>query len=179
MERATGTRAEAGRGMRRKGGSGPAREADLCWRGPEWRPMLAAMRLPCLLASLALLAACGGPPGNDASPPAANSPAGANAAASTPAPDLAPDAAATAAFLPSPGRHAARAMALAPPAEAIAMRDRMAAAILRNPSWYESYAAQHPRGELPWHINLGISEAVPMDRGAVSNRVMVGIRWPF
>ena len=23
------------------------------------------------------------------------------------------------------------------------------------------------------------SEAVPMDRGAVSNRVMVGIRWPF
>ena len=50
-------------------------------------------------------------------------------------------------------------MALAPPAEAVALRDRMAAAILRNQAWYETWATQHPQGELPWHANLGISEA--------------------
>src|SRR5205085_9859837 len=44
------------------------------------------------------------------------------------------------AWLPAPGRHAARAMVLAPPAEAVALRDRMVAAIMRNQAWYEAYA---------------------------------------
>jgi hypothetical protein len=50
-------------------------------------------------------------------------------------------------------------MTLAPPAEAVQLRDRMAAAIMRNRTWYDSWAAQHPQGELPWHANLGVSEA--------------------
>ena len=122
--------------------------------------MLAAMRRPALLASCVLLAACGGTPGNEgAGAPEANATAGANMAAPIPARIPAPDAAATAAYLPPPGRHAARAMALAPPAEAVALRDRMVAAIMRNQAWYNAWAAQRPRGELPWHANLGVSES--------------------
>lgn len=48
--------------------------------------------------------------------------------------------------------------------------------------WDRIFAPRPIRAEM----NLGgntqgriHSEAVPMDRGAVSNRVMVGIRWPF
>jgi hypothetical protein len=50
-------------------------------------------------------------------------------------------------------------MALAPAPEAVALRERMVAAIMRNPQWYQAWAAQHPEGELPWHASLGISEA--------------------
>ncbi len=70
-----------------------------------------------------------------------------------------PTGAALARYLPAPGRHAARAMVLSPPPEAVALRDRMAAAIMRNRAWFEAYTAQHAQGELPWHANLGISEA--------------------
>lgn len=48
--------------------------------------------------------------------------------------------------------------------------------------WARMFAPRPIRAEM----NLGgnvqgriHAEAVPMDRGAVSNRVMVGIRWPF
>lgn len=115
------------------------------------------MRIAALILAALLLAACSSDPqpGNKADIPA-NAAASAAPSAS-PAPAAAPEALAE--FLPTPGRHAARAMALAPPAEAVALRDRMAAAIMRNRAWYESYAAQHPEGELPWHANLGVSEA--------------------
>ena len=115
------------------------------------------MRIGLSLAVLALLAGCGGE--REAQNPAAREKAGTNAA--TPATSTEPVAApaALADYLPDPGRHAARVMALAPPAEAVALRDRMAAAILRNQAWYTAWAAQHPEGELPWHANLGVSEA--------------------
>ncbi len=120
------------------------------------------MPRPCLLASIALLTACSGSPGNEsAGAPAGSAPAApaeaANAVAHAGA--AAPAGAALATYLPAPGRHDARAMVLAPPAEAVALRDRMAAAIIRNEAWFEAYAARHPQGELPWHANLGIGEA--------------------
>jgi hypothetical protein len=120
------------------------------------------MTRPFLLAAIALLTACSGSPGNDraGAPPgnAATGPAEA-ADAVTPAGAPALTGAALASYLPSAGRHEARAMVLAPPAEAVALRDRMVAAIIRNQAWFEAYAGQHPQGELPWHANLGISEA--------------------
>lgn len=119
------------------------------------RPYAGRMRrfaFPALL----VLAACSGPPRNEQAVITENEVANSIApvpASAPPAPEE------LAAFLPAPGRHAARAMVLAPPPEAVALRDRMAAAILRNPAWYEGHVARHPQGELPWHVNLGISEA--------------------
>ncbi len=115
------------------------------------------MRIALSLAALALHAGCSGE--REAQNPAVREKAETNAA--TPATSAEPVAtpAALADYLPDPGRHAARVMALAPPPEAVALRDRMAAAILRNQAWYETWAAQHPQGELPWHANLGVSEA--------------------
>lgn len=105
-----------------------------------------------------LLAACsGGTASNNATAAASAAPTPANQAIpAAPAPLPVPQADA---FLPAPGRHAARAMVLSPPAEAVALRERMVQAILRNRAWYDAYAAQYPAGALPWHANLGISEA--------------------
>lgn len=112
---------------------------------------------PLLLLPSLLLAACGGGTGgNDGTAAGAGPAPGNQANAAAPAPLPVPPAEA---FLPAPGRHPARLMVLAPPAEAVALRDRMAAAIMRNRAWYEAYVAQHPSGELPWHANLGVSEA--------------------
>jgi hypothetical protein len=108
-------------------------------------------------ALLCLLAACSSGTANNVTP--ANDAEGVtNGAmpAQGPAPLPADEAAA---YLPAPGAHAARVMVLAPPAEAVQLRDRMAAAIMRNRAWYDGWAAQHPQGELPWHANLGVSEA--------------------
>ncbi|HTU11166.1 MAG TPA: hypothetical protein VMG08_09745 [Allosphingosinicella sp.] len=121
------------------------------------KPILPAAAL------LLLLAACGsGGPDNDGAPAApANGAAPtppANGATSAPAPADAP-AGSFAAYLPAPGSHQARAMALSVPAEARALAQRMTAAIRANVQWYQAYAAQYPSGELPWHANLGISEA--------------------
>lgn len=117
------------------------------------------MRLIVSAAALALLAACSGPPTNSAAPANGTAPAAAaNPAAPAPAPPpLAANEAA--AYLPAPGAHPARVMTLAPPAEAVQLRDRIAAAVMRNRAWYDGWAAQHPQGELPWHANLGVSEA--------------------
>lgn len=115
------------------------------------------LRLTCLAAPLLLAACSGGTPANEGA--AATPPAGANQAApATPATPALPIPAADA-YLPTPGRHPARAMVLAPPAEAVALRARMVAAIDRNQAWFQAYAAQHAGGPLPWHANLGISEA--------------------
>jgi hypothetical protein len=114
------------------------------------------MRRLALLAS-ALLAACSGTPENEPAVITENEVANSLAPRSTAPP--APTPANLASWLPAPGRHAARAMVLAPPPEAVALRDRMAAAIMRNPAWYQGHVASHPEGELPWHANLGISEA--------------------
>jgi hypothetical protein len=100
-------------------------------------------------AAIALLAACGGGAANNNT-----------AAPAAPANDAAPAAAPVtniAAYLPTPGEHRARAMAISVPPEAEALAARMTAAIRANFAWYRTYAAQHPRGELPWHPNLGIS----------------------
>jgi hypothetical protein len=108
---------------------------------------------------LALPAACSGPPADNTAPAndaQATAPANGAAPAASPAPLPASEAAA---YLPTPGAHPARAMALAPPAEAVRLRDRMAAAIARNRAWYDSWVAQHPGGEPPWHANLGVSQA--------------------
>ena len=115
------------------------------------------MRIAPFLAVLAVLPGCSGE--REAQIPAAREKAETNAA--TPATSAEPAAApaALADYLPDPGRHPARVMALAPPAEAVALRDRMAAAILGNQAWYTAWAAQHPQGELPWHANLGVTEA--------------------
>ncbi|HYD14580.1 MAG TPA: hypothetical protein VEC11_17165 [Allosphingosinicella sp.] len=133
------------------------------------------MRIAPLFPALIVLAACSGeqPADNKSAAPA--SPA-ANAAtpATSAGPAAAPDPLAD--YLPTPGRHAARAMALAPPAEAVALRDRMAAAILRNRTWYETYAAQHPQGELPWHANLGIGEADYRRYLALTRQIGLGER---
>lgn len=103
-------------------------------------------------AAFGLLAACSsGAPVNNTAPAAA-----APASQAGPAPAPVSNAAA---FLPTPGTHAARAMAMAVPPEAEALARRMTAAIQANFAWYRAYAAQHPQGELPWHPNLGISEA--------------------
>lgn len=110
-------------------------------------------------AFLSLLAACSGPPATNTTP--ANDNAGvATANGATPAQGPAPlPANEAAAYLPAPGAHPAQVMALAPPPEAVQLRDRMATAVMRNPGWYEGWVAQHPQGELPWHANLGVSEA--------------------
>ena len=95
------------------------------------------------------LAACSGRGQNEAtnaSFPATNAPEPA------PAIDAAP-------YLPTPGSHPARAMALSVPAEAEALAARITSAIRAHGDWYRTYAAQHPDGELPWHPNLGVSEA--------------------
>lgn len=129
----------------------------LAGHGPS--PYEGAMRLLLPAAALALLAACGGPPaGNALSANDTASASATNAAAQAPAPAPLP-ANEAAAYLPTPGAHPARAMTLAPPPEAVQLRDRMAAAVMRNRAWYDSWAAQHPRGDLPWHANLGVSEA--------------------
>jgi hypothetical protein len=98
------------------------------------------------------LAACSG------STPANQAPAAPEAAANQ-AVSAATTLANAAAFLPTPGTHPARAMAMAVPPEAEALAARMTTAIRANFAWYRSYAAQHPQGELPWHPNLGISQA--------------------
>lgn len=111
-----------------------------------------------VLPPLAFLAACSGGTATNNGTAAAPAPPVNQAASAAPAAPAIPTPAADA-WLPSPGRHAARAMALAPPAEAVALRARMVAAIGRNQAWFQTYAAQHAGGPLPWHINLGISEA--------------------
>lgn len=117
-----------------------------------------AMSRLCLTAlPLALLAACGGGDTNapiTAPANGAQAPAPANSAAPAPAPPFN-----AAPWLPAPGTHQARAMAIAVPPEAEALAGRMTAAIQANFEWYRNYARQHPEGELPWHPNLGISEA--------------------
>jgi hypothetical protein len=110
------------------------------------------MRFVLPLAALFLAACSGGTPVNNQTPPAPE------AAANQAAPAAAPLANA-AAFLPTPGTHPARAMAMTVPPEAEALAARMTAAIRANFAWYRTYAAQHPQGELPWHPNLGISAA--------------------
>ena len=103
-----------------------------------------------------LLAGCSAGTGANNAGPVAEAPA--NRAAPAPVPPPLP-AGEAAAFLPAPGAHPARVMTLAPPAEAVQLRDRMAAAVMRNRTWYDNWAAQHPQGDLPWHANLGVSEA--------------------
>jgi hypothetical protein len=99
-----------------------------------------------------LLAACSG------STPANNqTSSGPEAVVNQAAPAATPLATAT--FLPTPGTHPARAIAMTVPPEAEALAARMTAAIRANFAWYRAYAAQYPQGELPWHPNLGISEA--------------------
>lgn len=115
-----------------------------------------------LLACTALLAACSSAPDNAGAAAEDNVVANAMAAINAIVPaqrSPAPTGATLASYLPPPGRHAARAMVLSPPPEAIQLRDRMAAAIMRNRAWFEAYATQHSEGELPWHANLGISQA--------------------
>lgn len=109
------------------------------------------MRFLLPLTALLLAACSGSTPANNQTPPAPE------AAANQAAPATAPPANA-AAFLPTPGTHAGRAMAMTVPPEAEALAARMTAAIRANFAWYRTYAAQHPQGELPWHPNLGISE---------------------
>lgn len=104
------------------------------------------------LACLFLAACSGGTPANNQTPPAPEAAANQAAPAATTLADAA-------VFLPTPGAHPARAMAMAVPPEAEALAARMTAAIRANFAWYRTYAAQHPQGELPWHPNLGISEA--------------------
>ena len=36
---------------------------------------------------------------------------------------------------------------------------RMINAAQANPSWFQSWVAQHPHGDLPWHPNLGVTKA--------------------
>lgn len=103
--------------------------------------------------ALALLAACSGSPATN------NGTAAAPANQATPATPGATPVPGTAGFLPTPGAHPARAMAMSVPPEAEALAARMTTAIRANIAWYRTYAAQHPEGELPWHPNLGISEA--------------------
>ena len=61
-------------------------------------------------------------------------------------------------WLPAVGTHQARAMGIAAPLEMQLLAARMQAAMQANPEWTRTYMAQHPRGTLPWHPNLGISE---------------------
>lgn len=123
---------------------------------PRRKPYAGGMRRLCLSAfALALLAACsGGETNAPVAAPVNGAEAAAPANAASPA---APSAASTAAWLPAPGPHPARAMALSIPPEAEALAGRMTAAIRANYAWYRAYAQQHPQGELPWHPNLGIS----------------------
>lgn len=107
-----------------------------------------------ILAAVSALTACSGGSQNDATkaPAAATNQTAPAAPAATPVLDAA-------AFLPTPGAHPARAMAMSVPPEAEALAARMTTAIRANVAWYRAYAAQHPEGELPWHPNLGLSEA--------------------
>jgi hypothetical protein len=114
------------------------------------------MRLVLAAIALALLAACSG------SPPANNQTAANSAVPATQAAPAGPAATPTpgaTVFLPTPGAHPARAMTMSVPPEAEALAARMTTAIRDNFAWYRAYAAQHPQGELPWHPNLGLSEA--------------------
>ncbi len=127
-------------------------------RGTAYAGAMRRAILPLLAPGL--LAACGAPAGNNASPAAPAAPAnGAAAPAGSATPVAVPPVANVAAFLPAPGAHPARAMAISVPPEAQVLAARMTAAIRANFAWYRSYAAQHPEGELPWHPNLGISAA--------------------
>ena len=106
-------------------------------------------------AALALLAACGGAPENNATPAApANE---ADAARMTQADLPTPGSVNPALYVPTPGAHQAQAMVLAPPPELEALNNRMAAAVRANPAWFRVYAAENP-GQLPYHPNLGLSE---------------------
>jgi len=62
-------------------------------------------------------------------------------------------------FAPEPGTHPSRTMVLMMPAEEGRLAERIAAAIRRNSQWFATYAAQHPGGTLPYHANLGLSQA--------------------
>jgi hypothetical protein len=109
--------------------------------------------------SLLVLASCGGPPGENgatAAPEMRRN--GVQAAA--PSPQLPPAASVNPApFLPAAGAHQARAMAITAPPEMQRLAERIRTAMRARPDWFRAYAAQHPQGELPWHSNLGVSEA--------------------
>jgi hypothetical protein len=50
-------------------------------------------------------------------------------------------------------------MAITAPPEMQALAERIRTAMRARPDWFRAYAAQHPQGELPWHSNLGVSQA--------------------
>ena len=110
-----------------------------------------------LISFLALAACTGPPPGNDA--PAAREQQGNGVQAASPAPQPPAAALNPAPFLPAAGVHQARAMAITAPPEMEALAGRIRTAMRARPDWFRAYAAQHPQGELPWHPNLGVSEA--------------------
>lgn len=111
-----------------------------------------------LLTSLLALAGCGGPPPDNGAPAAPVQQG--NGGQAAPPPSLPPAASLNPApFLPAVGVHAARAMAIAAPPEMERLAERIRAAMRARPDWFRTYAAQHPEGELPWHANLGVSEA--------------------
>lgn len=123
-------------------------------------------------ALLALLTACGGPPATGNAPEAEAGNAANSAEATPPGNQAAPATAAEAAsYLPAPGTHRARAMALAVPPEAEALARRITTAIRANPAWYRTWVAQHPGGELPWHANLGVSEEEYRRFQALANQI--------
>ncbi len=94
-----------------------------------------------------LLAACSGPPESNKAAAAGN-----GAGPLPPAASVNP-----ALYLPAEGPHPARAMAIAAPAEMQRLAERIRTAMRARPDWFRAYAAEHPRGELPWHPNLGVS----------------------
>ena len=105
------------------------------------------------------MTACGGPPANNGAA-AAQAQGNTPAQAAAPAPPLPPAASLNPLpFLPSAGVHRARAMAITAPPEMQALAERIRTAMRARPDWFRAYAAQHPQGELPWHSNLGVSEA--------------------
>lgn len=118
------------------------------------------IRTPSAAPFLALLAACGSAPSPDNG--AAASPANlADVAATANAvEDLPPPASVNPAlYLPQPGSYRARAMVLAVPGEMQALAARISAGLRANQAWFREYARRSPPGELPWHPNLGVSEA--------------------
>jgi hypothetical protein len=110
-------------------------------------------------ALFALLWACSGPP-QDNAPAAlpANQVNAAQVGQPAPAPPLGVSVN-PGPWLPAAGAHPARAMAISAPPEMEALALRIRTAMRARPDWFRTYAAAHPQGELPWHSNLGVSEA--------------------
>lgn len=79
-------------------------------------------------------------------------------------------------FLPAVGVHASRTMVLMMPRQAVAILERMDAALKQRPEWINAWAKDHrdPNGRLQYHPNLGISEEEYLQLSRLEKQMTLG-----